>query len=370
MISGKVFKTLFALTVAIAVVTAGCVGFILGYEYVLEQNDRLDKLQRGMLTITEQTPGARMIVVPRGSDTGDIADILADADIIGNKMLFNLLSKINGFDGTYLAGTHYVTPELSYDEIMYLLSQQPKSVEVTFKEGLSYLQVKQTLTEAGVLFDEIVLDRLVNRPALFTEYDFVAQIPSGSGRQYALQGYLFPDTYKFDKNTDEQDIIDKFLSNSDQKLADAYYEAAARRGLTMDQVITLASIIEKESSSLADMQVVAGVFYNRMRSSDPSMQYLQSCATINYLREQQGLDPVLVVSDQDMAVTSPYNTYRNPGLPPGPICSPGLDAIQAALYPDSHGYYYFVADGEGNNVYARTLAEHEANIAQYYPATP
>ncbi len=367
MISAKVFKTLFALCIVVAVVTAAFVGFILGYDYVREQNVRLEKLQSGILTITEETPGSTMIVIPRGSDTKEIAAILEKAKIIKNTMLFTLLSKINGFDGTYLAGTHYVTDELSYDEIMFLLSQQPQSIEVTFKEGLSYLQLKETLTRAGVMYDEAALDKIVNKPSLFSEYDFVAGIPSGSGRQYALQGYLFPDTYRFDKNTLEEDIIAKFLANAEIKIQKAYYERAERLGMTMDQVITLAAVIEKESSSLQDMRTVSGVFHNRMRSGDPSMNYLQSCATINYLREQKGLPPILVVSETDMAINSAYNTYRNPGLPPGPICSPGLQAIQAALYPESHGYYYFVADGEGNNVYSSTLAEHEAKIAQYYP---
>jgi UPF0755 protein len=367
MISAKVFKTLFALCIVVAVIAAACIGFILGYDYVREQNVRLEKLQSGILVITEETPGAEMIIIPRGSDTKDIANILEDSKIIKNTLLFTLLSKINGFDGTYLAGTHYVTDELSYDEIMFLLSQQPQSIEVTFKEGLSYLQLKEELTQAGVMYDEAALDKIVNKPSLFTEYDFVAGIPSGSGRQFALQGYLFPDTYRFDKNTLEEDIIAKFLSNAEIKIQKAYYERAERLGMTMDQVITLAAIIEKESSSLQDMRDVSGVFYNRMRSGDTSMNYLQSCATINYLREQQGLPPILVVSEKDMAISSPYNTYRNAGLPPGPICSPGLQAIQAALYPMSHGFYYFVADGEGNNVYSSTLAEHEAKIAQYYP---
>lgn len=367
MISSKVFKTLFALFVLVAVVAAACVGFILGYDYVREQNARLEKLQGDVLRIGESTPGSTMIVIPRGSDTKDIADILKEAGAIKNTMLFTLLSKVNGFDGSYLAGTHYVTNELSYDEIMFLLSQQPQSIDVTFKEGLSYLQLKQALTAAGVMYDEDALDKIVNKPSLFAEYDFVAGIPSGSGRQYALQGYLFPDTYRFDKNTVEDDIIGKFLANAEIKLQKAYYERAERLGMTMDQVITLAAIIEKESGNLQDMRIVSGVFHNRMRSGDPAMNYLQSCATINYLREQQGLEPILVVSETDMAINSPYNTYRNSGLPPGPICSPGLQAIQAALYPAAHGYYYFLADGEGNNLYSTTLAEHEAKIAQYYP---
>jgi UPF0755 protein len=365
MISGKVFKTFFALIVVVCVILAVCVGFVLGYEYVLKQNDRLQKLQSGTLTVTANTPGAAMVVIPRGSDTKDIARILQKAGVLHNTMLFNLMSKINGFDGTYLAGTHFVTEELSYDEIMFILSQQPKSVEVLFNEGLSYLQLKQTLTAAGVLFDEAALDRIVNKPSMFTDFDFVTGIPSSPGRQWALQGYLFPDTYKFDMNTDEEEIIRIFLSNTEMKIPAEYYARAAARGMTWDQVITLASIIEKESGSIQDMSFVSSVFNNRLKSKASDMQYLQSCATINYLREQKGLAPILIVSNEDLAIVNPYNTYKNPGLPPGPICSPGLDAISAALYPETSNYFYFVSDGKGNNIYATTLAQHQANIAKY-----
>lgn len=367
MISGKVYKTFFALLVVLGVVVASCVGFILGYDYVLKQNDRLDKLQSGMLTISSETPGAKMIVIPRGSDTKDIAQILEKSDIISNTLLFTLLSKINGFDGAYLAGTHFVTKELSYDEIMFLLSQQPKAIEVLFNEGLSFLQLKKALVDAGVLFDELALDRMVDKPSLFTEFDFVTHIPAVNDRQWALQGYLFPDTYKFDMNTDEEEIIAKFLANAEMKILPEFYTRAAELGMTIDQVMTLASIIEKESGSIQDMFMVSGVFHNRLKSSRSDMKYLQSCATINYLREQQGREAILVVSNEDMAIKSAYNTYANPGLPPGPICSPGLDAIKAALYPEKHGYLYFVSDGEGNNIYATTLAQHEANIRKYYP---
>ena len=172
-----------------------------------------------------------------------------------------------------------------------------------------------------------------------------------------FRSYLFPDTYKFDMNTDEEEIIAKFLANAEMKILPEFYTRAAELGLTMDQVMTLASIIEKESGSIQDMFMVSGVFHNRIRSTRSDMQYLQSCATINYLREQQGLEAILVVSNEDMAIKSAYNTYANPGLPPGPICSPGLDAIKAALYPEKHGYFYFVADGESNNIYAVTLAQ-------------
>lgn len=365
MISGKVFKTFFTLIVIVCVVLATCVGFVLGYEYVLKQNNRLEKLQSGMLTVTANTPGAVMVVIPRGSDTKAIARILEKAGILHNTMLFNLMSKINGFDGTYLAGTHFVTGELSYDEIMFILSQQPKSIEVLFNEGLSYLQLKQTLTAAGILFDEAALDRIVSRPSMFTDYDFVTSIPSTAGRQWTLQGYLFPDTYKFDMNMDEEEIIGKFLANTEMKIPPEFYTRAAALGMTWDQVITLASIIEKESSDITDMSMVSSVFQNRLRSKAADMKYLQSCATINYLREQKGLAPILVVSDEDLALVSAYNTYKNPGLPPGPICSPGLDAISAALYPETSTYYYFVSDGKGKNVFATTLAQHQANIAKY-----
>lgn len=312
--------------------------------------------------VDANTPGAVQIVVKRGDKTADIARKLQEKGVIKNTTLFTLLSKINGFDSAYRSGTHFVKANMSYDEIMYLLSLNPATIDVTFPEGLTYREVKARLQKAGVRFDEKKLDALVMRPDAFANYDFVTDIPMTPERQWPLQGYLFPDTYFFDLNSDEETIIDRFLSNTNRQLLPELYQRAKAIDMTMDQVITLASIIQMESSVPSDMYKVSRVFHNRLNKND----YLQSCATVNYLRKERGEDPVLIVGEEDLKDENPYNTYTNKGLPPGPICSPGIEAIKAALYPDSDKtLYYFVAKGDGTNFFTSYADEHEKAIQEY-----
>ena len=210
------------------------------------------------------------------------------------------------------------------------------------------------------------MDECMDSPNLFTDYRFVSQIELVEGRDHVLSGYLFPDTYEFDVNASAETIISTMLNNTESKLYDEYYERAESLGMSMDQIMTLASIIQAESSNMTDMMYISSVFRNRMNSSDESMHYLGSDATVNFIRRMNGLDPDLFLTADDIALDSPYNTYMYQGLPPGPICMPGQDAIQAALYPEPNSnYMYFCADGYGGTLFAVTLAEHENNVATF-----
>jgi len=271
------------------------------------------------------------------------------------------------FDGAYLAGTHYVTNDMSYDEIMYILTQKPNAVRVTFPEGLTYSEVKERLVAAGVSFDEQRLDSLMKNPQLFIDYPFVAAIDPKPGRDWLLQGYLYPDTYEFDMNTDEETILRTFLNNTQKKLDEKYYDQAKARGITLDEAITLASIIQVETSLNEEMRTISKVFWNRLDREMP----LGTDTTINYMRKEKGLETKLWLSQEDIdAITGPYNTYTHLGLPPGPICSPGDMAIKAALWPAKHDYLYFVAkgDGTGSSDFSYTLEEHLAKVAKYQAA--
>ena len=375
MVSKKITNTLTTVLIICLILCGTAVGFYFGLSYVLSQNERYDKLDKqfqeakaaGDTLIDESTPGAVELVIPRGSDTQGIAELLEKKGVIDNTFLFTILSKFNGFDNTYIAGTHFVTKAMSYDEIMYMLSQNPQSVTVTFPEGLTYKEVKARLKKAGVNFDESVMDDMVHNPQIFLEYDFVTQIAVADERDWLLQGYLWPDTYAFDVNTDEETILRTFLDNTENKLADEYFARAEKQGLTMDQVIILASIIQNECTKVEEMRTVSGVFWNRLKRGNLSDVWfpLESCATVNYLRKEAGMDPVLWVTENDVTFDSFYNTYNYEGLPPGPISSPGEDAIRAALWPEKNKFYYFCATGDGSNVFASSLAEHESNIRKY-----
>jgi len=368
MLSRATTKTFTWLIVFLIFITTVGVGFALGFKYVLSQNQRFANFETKLKEIGVDTPGAVMIVVKQGSDTSDISNSLSDLGVINNKFAFKFMSKINGFDGQYKAGTHFVKSDMSYDEIMYMLSLEPQTVRVTFPEGLSYRDVKDKLIKAGVLFDETILDNMVNNPALFLEYDFVTQIPKVEGRQWLLQGYLFPDTYEFDMNTNEESIIRTFLENAKRRLIPELYERAKTMNYTMDQVITLASVVEMESGKLEEMDMVAGVFTNRLKAKNHGTgNRLESDATLNYIKKELKQTASLIITNEDKAIVSPYNTYMNKGLPIGPICSPGMDAIRAVLWPAKHGYYYFVSknDGTGASAYAATQNEHFNNVNKY-----
>jgi len=370
MLPKKLRIALRVLIVLVLLFAFAVAGVIFGYNYVISQEERFDALQEqidnGTLVIDKNTEGAVVLVVEMGDSTGDIADKLLEMGLINNTFVFSLMSKVNGFDGAYVAGTHYLIPGLSYDEIMYFLTLEPSQVTVTIPEGTTYVELKAILHDAGLNFDDAEFDECMNSPDLFVDYDFISSIEIDPDRDYILAGYLYPDTYKFDVNASPETIIRKFLNNMENKLYDEYYARAEQIGMSMDEVITLASIIQQESGKVSDMMYISAVFHNRLDSDDESMRFLGSSATINYLVELQGGTPSLLHTEAETSIDSPYNTYTNPGLPPGPICMPGLDAISAALYPEPNcGYMYFCATGDGGTAFAVTLAEHEQNVATY-----
>jgi len=370
MLPKKLRIALRVLIVLVLLFAFAVAGVIFGYNYVISQEERFDALQEqidnGTLVIDKNTEGAVVLVVEMGDSTGDIADKLLEMGLINNTFVFSLMSKVNGFDGAYVAGTHYLIPGLSYDEIMYFLTLEPSQVTVTIPEGTTYVELKAILHDAGLNFDDAEFDECMNSPDLFVDYDFISSIEIDPDRDYILAGYLYPDTYKFDVNASPETIIRKFLNNMENKLYDEYYARAEQIGMSMDEVITLASIIQQESGKVSDMMYISAVFHNRLDSDDESMRFLGSSATINYLVELQGGTPSLMHTEAETSIDSPYNTYTNPGLPPGPICMPGLDAISAALYPEPNcGYMYFCATGDGGTAFAVTLAEHEENVATY-----
>jgi len=169
-------------------------------------------------------------------------------------------------------------------------------------------------------------------------------------------------------NTDEETIIRTFLNNAGKKLQDKYFDQAQAQGISLDEAITLASIIQIETSLNEEMRTISEVFWNRLDREMP----LGTDATINYMRKEAGLETKLWLSQADIdAITGPYNTYTNQGLPPGPICSPGDLAIKAALWPASHDYLYFVSKGDetGSSDFSYTLDEHNAKVAKYQAAS-
>ena len=240
MFSNKLKRMIEVLVILLLVVIAGVSGIFLGYNYVISQSDRFDSLEAsladGSLVINRNTPNAVMVVIESGDDTSDIARKLKDDGLISNTLVFTLMSKFNGFDGGYLSGTHFLTKDLSYDEIMYMLCQEPEVITITFPEGMSYEQIKQKLLDSGLDFDPAKLDECMNSPNLFSSYKFVSMIPVSADRDFILSGYLYPDTYNFDMNASEEEIVDTFLTNMDNKLTlyEDFYDRAEKIGMFKD----------------------------------------------------------------------------------------------------------------------------------------
>lgn len=280
--------------------------------------------------------------INEGDSIEDIATNLKAQDIITQPKVFELFVRLAKSDTVFRPGTYTVKTNADYNSLVNQLQYQSKPsdiVKLTFPEGLTLDEIVDKLNANAVCDKKDLLEYL--QTGDFSEYELVSQIPDNPDRYYKLEGYLFPDTYDFYQGEPVQNVVDKFLSNTENRITDAMRERATELGMTMDEVITLASIIQKEASNQADMFDVSAVFHNRLNSDN--LRQLQTDTTNDY-------------------PSSKYDTYTIEGLPPGPICSPGLDAIEAALYPtDDFDYYYFASDNNGTFYYAKTYEEHQEN---------
>jgi len=348
------------LLVIALLVTVTYVSGKLSYNYVME---KYADTSRNEQIVVDEKEGVEFII-KRGASTSQIAAQLFEMGLIENETIFKLLSKINGFDGTYKSGTHIVSSKLSYDEMMRVLSSEAATRTVTIPEGKTLTQIADILYENKIIKDKAKFLKSANTEEF--DYDFLKNLPQRDNR---LEGYLFPDTYEYDYNASDREIIIKMLDNFNKKFKQVYRDMIPElpAQMTMDDVVIMASIIEREAKDPDDRYLIAGVLYNRLTSKDAALRKLQVDATIQYIMlKKTGAykDRVLY---EDLEVDDPYNTYLYEGLPPGPICNPGEASIKAAVNPDDTNYYYYVAkgDGSGSHAFARTFKEHQANIKKY-----
>jgi len=336
------------------------VGSVVAYSYVRRAQENFSNPKPVFI------PEDRRIYIdiPRGSRTDSIAKILNEHELIKYPQLFKILSKINGFDGHYQSGTHIVSRDLSYDELMIVLKSDPETVRLMFPEGWNVRQIYDTLANSDLTNGAAVEDYVESRDTQF-EYDFIGRQNRYQVRLDRLEGYMFPDTYDFDLGASPKAIVETFLSNFNRKLTADHYERAEALGMTIDEVVILASLIEREAKSEDDRFLMSGVFHNRLYGDDDSMRMLQSCASIQYVIYQRYGYMPRRITEEDTRIIDTYNTYMHKGLPPGPICNPGISSINAALYPERTDYYFFVARGDGSHVFSKTYEEHRAAILEY-----
>ncbi len=303
------------------------------------------------------------VTIPEDAGIEDVADILAENGVIKYPGIFKFYASYKNDDGKFLAGTYTVTPATDYEDLLYGFKEhEPEGTSwITIPEGFTTDEIINLLVESGIGTKEKYVDVINNYDF---DYWFVDELDAtdwkSTGRFYRLDGYLFPDTYEFYNQSSEKTVINKLLARFNVIYGDKYKETATSAGFTTDQVLIIASMIEKEAGMAADYNTVSSVFRNRLASD--YYPRLESDATILYaIHHDTGTRPN-TCTGEDLKYDSPYNSYLNDGLPPGPIANPSASAINAALTPADTNYYYFVSY-EGKTYFASTNEEHEANKA-------
>ena len=231
------------------------------------------------------------------------------------------------------------------------------TVKVTFPEGFTVVQIAEKLEENEVCSAEEFIALTQGDYYKTLEYRFISHIDEekASKRAFVLEGYIFPDTYEFYKGESAERALSRFLQNTESKLTDEYYLKAEELGYSMDDIITMASIILKEVGNIEDMKKVSSVLYNRINS--PDYGRLQCDCGKRYIRNYLTESPYLAETAEHY--TPLYDTYECKGLSVGAICNPGVTAIEAALYPDDTDYFFFVTDEDWNCFFSKTYAEHK-----------
>lgn len=309
-------------------------------------------------------------VVSTGSSLTRVANNLEEAGLIHNRTVFKYVADFLGYGQKIQAGEYRVKRAMDMRQIMDLLTTgdgNPITRNITIIPGWTVRDIAAYLAEQKVIESEDAFLSLCKTGAVFSGYYYIADVlasPNAASRQFALEGYLAPDTYEIYTSATPDDVIRKLLSQTEAVFNEEFHERAEQLGMTMDQVITLASMIEKEAKT-QDFARVSAVFHNRLRRN----MTLGSDVTVKYASGVKRM----ALTDSDLKVNSPYNTYIVKGLPLGPICSPSPAAIRAALYPDEQyvqdEYLYFCSKDPNTSElhFSRTLQEHELAVSIYAP---
>ena len=308
--------------------------------------------------------------VTYGSSLSTVSRNLEEAGLIHNHTVFKYMADFMGMGQKIQSGDYELSRAMSATQILDELISgdgKPLTTNITVIPGWTVEDIAAYLVEQKVLSSADEFLSLCKTGESYSGYYFIEEMLSlgdSGSRKYALEGYLSPNTYEIYTSSTADTIIKNLLSQTEATYLIGYDERATELGMTMDEVYTLASMIEKEAKT-ADFAKVSAVFHNRLNSG----MTLGSDVTVKYASGSQKM----YLTDSDLAVESPYNTYRNSGLPVGPICNPSMDAVVAALYPDeqyiAQKYLYFCStDPDSGALYfSRTQEEHDAAVAMYRP---
>ncbi|HEM6419622.1 TPA: endolytic transglycosylase MltG [Streptococcus suis] len=328
---------------------------------------------------------AIQVEIPEGSSTLEIGKILVDNKLIKNATIFNYYSKIKSYNN-FQSGFYNLKQNMSVDDIAKALqesgtptAQKEAAGKILIVEGYTLTQIAQAITDNTKTEDKNDKTPFTTEQfmATVTNQDFInrmvatypklfASLPAAdSGVIYQLEGYLFPAVYEYSDETTIEELVKQMIAAMDNRLQ-PYYETITAKNLTVNEVLTLASLVEKEGSTDEDRRNIASVFFNRLNAAMP----LQSNIAILYAQGKLGQETTLAEDAAiDTSIESPYNIYWTPGLMPGPVDSPSLSAIEAVINANTTDYLYFVADVTTGSVYfTNNIDEHNQNVAKYVNA--
>lgn len=364
-------KRIASAIISIAVILI-LVGGFFTYRYVTSAVGPLDKSSSKYITVE----------IPEGSGNKYIGQILEKAGVIKDANIFNFYTKFKNYTN-FGSGYYNLKASMDLDEISKLLQkggtvepERPALGKILIPEGYTINQIADAVTVNTIaqksektstpfskddflklIQDETFIAKMVAKyPNLF------ASLPNTDQVTYRLEGYLFPATYNYYEDTTLEDLVEQMISTTDSYLS-SYYDTIASKGMTVNEVLTLASLVEKEGSTDEDRRNIVSVFYNRLNASMPLQSNIAILYAMGKLGEKTSLAEDATI---DTTIDSPYNIYTNTGLMPGPVDSPSLSAIEATINPASTDYLYFVADVKTGAVYySETFEEHQANVEKY-----
>ncbi len=301
----------------------------------------------------------QIVEIPSGANLEDIAGILHREELIHNPLVFRIFIYRQGTAGEFIAGTYRLSPSMSAEEIAAAVQAgevYAETVWFTIPEGYTVEQMAGRLEDKGLVDRDLFLE-LARRPSesIIEKFPLLEEAENPD-IDYRLEGYLFPDTYEVSPDAGEETIIKLMLGRMDRVIDEKYEQRMAGMGLSLHEILTIASLVEREARVAHERALIAGVIYNRLEIG----QLLQIDATIQYVLGETKE----YLTYEDLEIPSPYNTYLNEGLPPGPIAAPGESVIEAALYPEDTDYFYYnyKYDDSGEHYFSHTFAEHQENV--------
>ena len=303
----------------------------------------------------EELAGPVDVTIKKGETVDTIIETLTEKGLVDSALLAKLYVRVKGTASRLQAGDYTFENKISLASVLNRLSSPDngqQDVLLTFIEGWTIEEMSDYAASVNEL--NISREEFIEATQKRYSVSFIAIIP----RERDLEGYLFPDTYRVFKDSTAEDIVEKMLINFETKLNSEALSEIDRQGRELDDVIILASILERELRELSERKNGADVFLKRLQGGIP----LQADSTVNYITKKK----TPRASAEDLKIDSPYNTYKYRGLPPGPISNPGETSLQAAIYPTSNPYYYFLTTPEGEAIFNITLDAHNEDKRRYY----